>query len=151
VKTTRSAGLALAILLGAPSAHATLGGDERSVTIDQRHFAAKREIRALEIGARHALALPSGATVHEYLSDDGRVYGVAWSGPRMPDLEQLLGKYFPQLSQRDRRRGGHHRMRVTGDDLVVQSRGHGNAFSGRAWVPSLLPAGVDPSSLSVGQ
>ena len=139
------------LLLAATPAHATLGGDEQSVAADQAHLAAARQVRALESGALHALTLPSGATVHEYVTAGGRVYAVAWRGPRMPDLAQLLGRYFPQLSRRDRRRGGHHAMTLEGDDRVVQSHGHGHSFSGRAWVPSLLPSGVDPASLAVGQ
>ena len=41
-------------------------------------------------------ALGSGTLVREYVSQDGTVFGAGWSGPRMPDLAELLGSYFPQ-------------------------------------------------------
>jgi hypothetical protein len=37
-------------------------------------------------------------------------------------------------------------MNVDGSDLVIRSAGHNHSFAGRAWVPSLLPAGVNPDT-----
>jgi hypothetical protein len=136
-----------AALTGAP-AHATLGGDADSVVENQHELHAAHAVEKLDAGERHRLKLASGMIIHEYLSA-GRVYAVTWRGSRMPDLRQLLGPYFEQLEQhRVRRRGSHHASQSTGDDLVVQSSGHGHSFAGRAWVPSLVPAGVDVAKLS---
>jgi len=33
-----------------------------------------------------------------YVGSDGRVFGVAWQGPFLPDLSQLLGSFFGQYS-----------------------------------------------------
>jgi hypothetical protein len=137
----------VALLLVAPGAvgvaHATLGGDVASIEVNGRRLAAAQKIEPLETGERHELHLPSGTLVREYVSPAGRVYAVSWQGKRPPDLEELLGAYFPQLTGHGRRRSGHHQLDVTGDDLVVQSSGHNRAFRGRAWVPSLVPAAVD--------
>lgn len=138
--------LAFCSTLGlAHDARATLGGDADSVATNQQHLGATRQIKAMQRGERHELRLPSGPVVHEYLSPAGAVYAVSWHGHGMPDLHELLGAYFPQLSTR-RRRGGHHRMALTGNDLVVESTGHGRLFTGRAWVPSLVPDGVDAAA-----
>jgi hypothetical protein len=121
---------------------ATLGGDVASVAANQQTLGAARDVAKLAQGERHELRLPSGIVVREYVSPAGAVYAVAWSGPRMPDLRELLGTYFAQLAGR-RSSGGHHRMSLTGADLELRSLGHRGSFSGRAWVPSLVPSGVD--------
>ncbi len=41
-------------------------------------------------------ALGNGTVVREYLAADSAVFGIAWRGPQMPDLNDLLGSYFPQ-------------------------------------------------------
>jgi hypothetical protein len=135
---------AMAIVAGlgvARDAHATLGGDVASVAANQQNLSATRVVTKTTFGDRHDLVLASGVVVHEYISPAGAVYAVTWRGPRMPDLRELLGPYFTQLSSKSKR-GGHHHATLTGTDLVVQSQGHGHAFSGRAWAPSLVPAGV---------
>jgi hypothetical protein len=131
--------------LGAPSeARATLGGDVASVATNQQRMAATRQVKKLASGERHELQLASGIVIHEYVSTGGEVYAITWRGPRMPDLRELLGRYFTQLDHRDsRQRGGHHRMTLTGSDLVIQSSGHRRSFVGRAWVPSLVPSSVN--------
>ena len=129
------------------AAHATLGGDIATITANQQHLSAKRSVQTMTNGQRHDLTLASGVVVREYLSAKGAVYAVSWRGPRQPNLTELLGGYFAQLStpQKGRRRGGHHHLAINNDDLVVQASGHNNYFSGRAWVPSLVPAGVEPT------
>ncbi|CAG4903540.1 DUF2844 domain-containing protein [Paraburkholderia saeva] len=88
----------------------------------------------------------SGTVVHEYVSSAGTVFGIAWQGPQMPDLADLLGSYFPQYVAAEQaaraalgRRGV---SAVTQDTLVVRSGGHMGAFAGVAWLPQALPAGV---------
>ena len=108
--------LALAGALGpARYARATLGGDAASVAVNQRHFSSTRRVRRLPAGECHDLSLPSGPVVHEYLSPSGVVYAVSWHGHGMPDLRELLGTYFSRMPG-SRRRGGHHRMTLTGGD-----------------------------------
>lgn len=132
----------------AREAGATLGGDLASVATNQQHLAATRQVTKLASGERHDLQLASGIVVHEYVSPAGEVYAITWRGPRVPDLRELLGRYFTQLANRDSRpRGGHHRMTLNGADLVIQSSGHRRSFAGRAWVPSLVPSGVNLDSV----
>jgi hypothetical protein len=125
-------------------AHATLGGNVASVVSNQQQLGATHQVLKLAIGERHELQLPSGIVVHEYVSASGAVYAITWHGPRKPDLRELLGPYFAQLAQRSSQaKLGHHHMLLEGSDLVIQSNGHRGTSSGRAWVPSLVPAGVN--------
>ena len=42
----------------------------------------------------HEMRASTGTTVREYVSASGKVFGVAWEGPTLPDLRQVLGVYF---------------------------------------------------------
>ena len=91
------------------------------------------------------LSSASGRVVREYVSPAGLVFGVAWQGPTMPDLRQLLGSYFGQVqqaAQSRQRRGGP--LVIKTKDFVLVSGGHMRSFRGLAYVPSLLPANVTP-------
>ncbi|WP_250462711.1 MULTISPECIES: DUF2844 domain-containing protein [unclassified Caballeronia] len=95
--------------------------------------------------------LASGTIVNEYLSTEGTVFGIAWRGPRVPDLATLLGSYFPQyqqglLAQRVER-GARGQVSVQDSGLVVRSGGHMGAFAGSAYLPQSLPAGVSASDI----
>jgi hypothetical protein len=90
--------------------------------------------------------LVTGTVVNEYMGANGAVFGIAWRGPRIPDLPTLLGSYFPQYVQgvQTQRANGARRgsASVVGSDLVVRSGGHMGAFAGHAYLPQALPAGV---------
>lgn len=92
--------------------------------------------------------MPSGTVVRQYIAN-GTVFAVSWQGPSMPDLHRLLGdNYFTQYRQAapaSRSGRGHLRVQQTG--LVVQSSGHMRAFSGKAYLPQLLPQGVNLEQL----
>jgi hypothetical protein len=139
--------LALVLSLGlAGSANATLGGDVASVKANQEHLGASRQIAKLISGERHDLVLVSGTVVHEYVSATGAVYAVTWQGPRIPDLRELLGPSFAQLEGGNVHRNGIHRMSLSSSDLEIRSMGRRGGFAGRAWIPSLVPAGVHPEA-----
>jgi hypothetical protein len=96
--------------------------------------------------------LGNGTVVREYLTTDGTVFAITWRGPQMPDLNELLGSYFPQYvagvkAARAARGGARGPVAVDQSSLVVQSGGHMGAFSGRAWLPPALPAGVSGSDI----
>jgi hypothetical protein len=96
--------------------------------------------------------LGNGTVVREYLAANGSVFGIAWRGPQMPDLNDLLGSYFPQYvagvkAVRAARGGGRGPVAVDQNSLVVRSGGHMGAFSGQAWLPPALPAGVSGSDI----
>ncbi len=95
--------------------------------------------------------LGNGTVVREYLAQNGSVFGIAWHGPRMPPLGDLLGTYFPQYVagvQAVRAvHPGHGPVAVEQSGLVVRSGGHMGAFAGQAWLPQALPEGVSGSDI----
>jgi Protein of unknown function (DUF2844) len=135
------------IVLAPGIAHATLGGDVVSVHKNQMAIGGELRLERCAYGERHVMQLANGTVVRQYLSPSGMVYAVTWRGPRTPNLRELLGTYFAQLSRLDRARGGRHAMTLTGDDFLMRSIGRRDLFAGGAWVPSLLPSGVDPQTL----
>lgn len=95
--------------------------------------------------------LGNGDIVREYLATDGTVFGLAWHGPQMPNLSSLLGTYFAQyldgVKAARAARGGHGPVAVDQSSLVVRSGGHMGSFTGQAWLPQALPAGVSGSDI----
>ncbi|MGN6666059.1 MAG: DUF2844 domain-containing protein [Trinickia sp.] len=93
----------------------------------------------------------SGTVVREYLSTTGMVFGIAWTGPVMPNLSVLLGAYFPQytdaLAAQRAARPGRGPVVVDLPGLVVHSGGHMGSFGGQAYLPSALPAGVSATDI----
>lgn len=97
---------------------------------------------------KQELVLPTGTVVTEYVTSAGAVYAVAWRGPTLPDLHQILGSYFADYQTAARHPVVRHRLvRVDSPDLVIESSGKMRAFVGRAWVPTMLPSGVTPADI----
>jgi len=131
----------LVLLAASFPAAATLGEDVSSVSTDQAQMEAKLQVAGSGVYSVHELQLPSGTTVKEYVSSAGTVFAVSWQGPSLPDLRQVLGKYFDQYTQSLRTQGAGPRPIAT-PGLVVQSGGRMRAFFGRVFVPQMLPRGV---------
>ncbi len=153
-KTTRTANAALATvtllaMFSATSAHATLGGISASIAADRQHMnvklAERRTVSASGSYTVSASTLPSGTEIRQYLSSSGVVFAVAWSGPFIPDLRQLLGTYFDTMVTRQAGLGnaGHRHFSMHEPGLVIESGGHQRSFAGRAYLPAELPAGVN--------
>ena len=92
--------------------------------------------------------LDNGTTVREYVAN-GVVFAVSWTGPFLPDLRALLGQQFTTLTSETARRpkAGNSQVRIVRPDVTIESTGHMRAYSGRAWVTSLLPAGFDTDEI----
>ncbi len=135
-------------LLVPANAHAALGAPFASIADDQAQLRASIQVTARPAYEVHELRLPSGTAVREFVASSGRVFAIAWKGPSMPDLRQLLGSYFTDFtSAAQSRHGGHHHLSLTRSDLSIQSSGHMGAFSGRAVLPQALPSGVSIDEL----
>jgi uncharacterized protein DUF2844 len=142
--------LALACLSLAPPAPAGLGGDASSVSTDQAKFKGALASTPMQQYIQHDIAIGPNAVVHEYLSNAGKVFAVSWQGPRPPDLRQLFGAYFEPFSTAAAAQshpGGHRQLAIAQPDFVVQILAHPRAFRGKAYVPSLVPAGVTVADL----
>lgn len=137
-------------LLAAVPAYANLGGDADSIRADATEFVGT--LASLD-GSGYLIAeisTDSGMRVREFLNRDGFVFAVSWSGPAVPQLQRLLGVHFPAylaaLAALDRP-GLHRTLRVATPDLVVEAGGHLRAYQGRAYLPTLIPAGVAAADL----
>ena len=98
----------------------------------------------------HEISRDDGAVIREYLTPAGKVFGVSWSGPTLPDLTQLLGSYHAELRNTlsaQPRSFGRRPAAVHNADLVVETSGHMRSFQGRAYLNSLLPSGVSPETI----
>jgi len=124
-------------------AHAALGGAEASVFADQSQINATLRTMPNARYTMHELQIPSGTVVREYVAPTGVVFGVAWQGPSMPDLRQVLGTHFDEyVAAVAARRNVRGPVSVQLPGLVVQSGGHMRGFVGKAYVPAALPQGV---------
>jgi hypothetical protein len=135
--------LALCAAIPAPWARAGLGGDLTSVVADGVSLKAERRITQMAGYERHEFVTAQGTTVREFVSPAGVVFAVAWRGPFMPDLRQLLGIHYEHYVNAPRLTGSSRSSaHIADEDLVVHSHGHARSFAGLAFVASLLPSGV---------
>lgn len=145
-----SAAVALVCMGGALPALASLGGDVGTIQADQVNLQGTRRTTTVASYTVHEIQAASGTVVREYVSADGKVFAVAFRGPWLPDMRQLLGNYFEQYSaarqaevaQNPNARRARRPVVVDEPGLNVQISGHPRAFAGRAYVPGNVPAGV---------
>ena len=120
-----------------------LGGSTESVVTDQARLKAARMVVSRSGYEVHEISSGDGTIVREYVSPAGQVFGVSWKGPAIPDLSQLLGSSFQEFKASVHPTPGRRRVAVVrNNNLVVDSTGHTRAFSGRAYLKSMLPGGV---------
>jgi len=144
---------AFAVLGGAPMTApngATVNSAVAHAAVAASASAASSASAAAAYSVR-STTLVSGTVVNEYLGTDNVVFGIAWQGPRFPDMPTLLGTYFPQYVQGIKNQrangGGRGPVSVTGSALVVRSGGHMGLFVGQAYLPQSLPSGVVASDI----
>jgi len=149
------AGLVISSLLMPVRAAAALGGDVNSVEADRQQLRGARTVQAVDAKySVHVITTPYGTVVREYVAPDGTVFGVAWRGPFLPNFQQILGdnyQKFVQAAQEARSGAVRHSrnapLSVTRPDFVMRSGGHMRAYAGRAYLPGLVPQGVDPKDI----
>jgi hypothetical protein len=101
---------------------------------------AQLEVRATY--SMRALRLASGTELREYVAPSGVIFGVAWTGPTVPDLRSYLGSHFSefQTAAREVKRRGP--LYVHAGQLVVENSGHMRDFHGRAYLEDAIPSGT---------
>jgi hypothetical protein len=139
---------AIALVAVPSTAGAALGGSVGTVEADRVSMqgALMRMVRS-DSFQFHEIRSATGTLVREYVSPSGTVFGVAWQGPWLPDLRQVLGdEHFEQLQrsmrQAARARRIHGVVIVEEPNLVVRMSGHPRSFYGIAYLPGQLPPGV---------
>jgi hypothetical protein len=91
-----------------------------------------------------------GTTINEYATSTGKIFAYTWSGPTSPDLRQLLGTHFSDYQSGAalaRGQSGLHAGRVAQSGFVVEAGGRMRGYTGRAWLPDAVPAGVSIDDL----
>jgi hypothetical protein len=167
--------LLLLVLLASSPSFASLGGDLNSVLSDQLQFQGNEkvtqmgsyEIHEIQVQALQTAtslaATPQSTTktgtsaeanatvVREYVSPAGVVFAVTWHGPFLPNMRQLLGSHFQQfvvaMKQQASSRLGRRPLQVVQPDFVVHVSGNSRSHAGRAYLPEMLPSGLQPEAI----
>ena len=129
--------------------YAGLGDAESSVKSDQTRMNGVLRSVNRQAYRLHEITSPAGTVTREFVSPDGKVFGVAWEGASRPDLRQLLGPYYRQAlmvqAQQPRPRGAP--VVIDTPELVIYETGHMRSFHGHAYLPGLVPQGVQASDI----
>ena len=128
-------------------AWASLGDNVTSVEADKAHMKVTLRSVATQNYVKPEIQVPTGQL--EFVAPDGNVFGVAWEGPFQPDLQQVLGSYFATMKQAvaAQQRHGHGPVSIETSGFVFQQGGHARNFHGRAYVPAMVPQGVDVTEI----
>jgi hypothetical protein len=147
--------LLAALLLALPlPAMAVLGDNAASVLTDQARM--KGTLRSVDNGTyvMHEITSGAGTVVREFVSPAGVVFGVAWEGQFPPDLQQLLGPYYQQAqraeqagTQEQQPRRSRAPVVIKTPGLVLYETGHMRSFHGQAYIPQLVPQGIQVSEI----
>jgi hypothetical protein len=144
-------GIVLLMLALPIPALAALGGDVTSVQADQAQMKSTLKTTEAETYTIHELTAPGKTVVKEYVSPEGKVFAITWSGPFIPNMQQLLGTYsdrFVQAAKVQRESQlGHRPVSIRQPDFVFQNGGHMRSYFGRAYLPAMVPQGVNVDAL----
>lgn len=88
--------------------------------------------------------LAGDTVVREYSDSQGKVFALNWSGPGSPGLPALLYEHFGVETSV---KASARRPPPLRPDVVIVSHARQRAFSGRAWVPTALPAGFSADNI----
>lgn len=132
-------------------AFGALGGDVTSVEADRAKMEATLQTTSKQLYSIHEMHTANNVTVREFVSPAGKVFGVVWAGVSRPDMKQLLGAYFDEytqaVQQQEAKRAGRGPVLIQEPGLVMQMGGHMRALTGRAYIPQLVPTGVQIEEL----
>jgi hypothetical protein len=136
------AAIILIVLTSTVPAWAVLGQPQDSVQSDAHTLNGTLATTEMSGYSVQQITRGDGVVLKEFVSPEGKVFGVSWHGPTMPNLPQLLGPYFlafQQANQSNHRRGP---LSVHTGPLVVETGGHLRAFHVRAYLADQVPSGV---------
>jgi Protein of unknown function (DUF2844) len=144
-------GIALLLLALPLPALAALGGDVASVHEDQAQMKGTLKTTQAEAYSVHEITASANTVVKEYVSPAGKVFAITWHGQFIPDMQLLLGTYYDQYAQAAKAQReshvGRHSVNIQQPGLVFQNGGHMRSYIGRAYVPEMVPQGVNVDAL----
>jgi len=124
-------------------AWAALGEPLASVERDRAMMKGQRQSRT-EPGYSIETITVAGMKIREYVSSDGVVFAVVWTGTGAPDLPLLLGRYFDEYREglslaRQRTPRMRRPFVLKTPRVVVERSGHSRSLWGRAFLPAAIP------------
>ena len=133
------------------AAQAVLGAAADTIQADQIRFNGERKASVSRQMTTHEIRLRDGSSIKEYVNAAGVVFAVSWRTRLKPDLEALLGAPFAAHPATAGAASGVASIKrqpsIRRPDLVVHQAGRMNAFAGLAYVPNLVPEGIDADTL----
>jgi hypothetical protein len=144
-------GLSVVVFAAAEKVQAALGESADSVAVDRRALSAVQGNITVHSGYTVQEVTSASVSVREYISSSGVVFGVGWNGLIRPDLSQLLGSYageYRKTLRQTPRVHGRRNLRVKTSNIVVEQWGHMRNLHGRAYVPALIPSGVNVDEIN---
>lgn len=150
VRSVARSCLFVLVALWVGEARASLGGDLASVLDDAAELRGAVQASPLQQFEIEEIVTDNGMRVREFLDRKGIVFALTWAGPAAPDLQRLLGAQFATYTTALTARahlGLQRSVRVATPDLVVESVGQLRNFSGRAYLPAMIPVGVSTAEL----
>jgi hypothetical protein len=128
---------------------AALGANAETVKADQVRFNGVHSESTNGQMTTHVIKLSDGSGIKEYVNAAGVVFAISWRTRLKPDLEALLGTHFAVHAATAASGVAAIKTRQSTRDpnLVVHQGGRMNAFAGLAYVPALVPEGIDAESL----
>jgi hypothetical protein len=129
-----------------------LGATQDTIQADQIRFKGLHSRHIAWQMTTHEITLADGSGIKEYVNAAGQVFAVSWRTRLKPNLQVLLGAHYAALSDAalEQPKGVASLKRpqsVRLSNLVVHQAGRVNAFAGLAYVPALVPSGVDADAL----
>ena len=129
---------------------AAIGNDVFSLSADQAHLHATLRSTQKAGYVLHELCADSGLVIHEYSAPNGKIFAVAWEGPVIPDLRQILGARFDDFrraAETQNRNGVHGPLFIQQNGLTVELGGHMRSYRGKAYLSDEMPASVRAEEL----
>lgn len=139
------------------TANATLGESTSSIMSDQLALSATptqaiqssnvEQVFSTNNYQTNSITTPSGIVIKQF-SYNNKVFAVVWNGKKVPDQSQLFGKYFSTFQNSTPSYQSLNIRKVTTDDFISSTGGWMGHYSGKAFIPSLAPAGLTINSLN---
>ena len=142
---------ALGVLFCSHAAQAELGAAAQTVKADQIRFKGTHSESTSGQMTTHEIKLQDGSGIKEYVNAAGVVFAISWRTRLKPDLEALLGAQFAvhaaSVNTVSGVAGIKGQQSIRQPNLVVHQAGRMNAFAGLAYVPTLVPEGINAEAL----
>jgi hypothetical protein len=138
-------------------ARAALGGKADTIEKDKKTLNLANAVARSTKSFRFEEMVSSDAKkkfkVRQFISENGNIFAVAWSGNIDTQLDSLLGEYAADFAKQEAdhppRKGRIPFRRVVAGRVVLEFWNELRRVQGKAYVPALLPEGVTPDQFNM--